>query len=759
MNLESAIARIFGGASKKSNAHKLDDAITQIFQKVMGEEKNDSSTNNDADGIFERLTQIAGSQEKEIFRELVEVDKQTRKKNDPTLLMSAVMAGKTEVVRELVAAGADVNVKVEQFFTFDAMHFAVKNENIQIVKILIDAGADVNSDAPLSSPIVEAIGKGNTELIKILLDAGARTVFETGFNTLAYVAGKVNNPEIIRLLLQSGCNINSTDNMGETALVNACLHGNDAVVNVLLDAGADVNQPRKDGLTPLLAALSIPQMREALSGLEVGEGNANVRQSMISIIEVLADKGSNLNIRTSLGGTALMSAAESGYLDIVQVLISKGADVNAVEDLSQPHHIHPLLQGMEESLAERCQHKTALIIATEKGHTNIVDALLKAGADFTIADKNNRTALNIAIQEGYTKIIQLLENTGAEAPKESTQFSEAALLGAAKQGNLETLNSALAFGISPNTSELGKGRNPRYKTALMFAVERGHLEVAKVLIKAGADVNLSDHPGKKLGKTPLMYAAISGHESILRFLLESGAVVDSQDKRGQTALWYAVSEEKANSVRILLEFGADPHKKSWDDTPFENATYAGQEIVDLIINSDKNRNSAASKAARAEMLGSAAFGDNVQLVRDFLQQGIDVNGTEKPGEWSALMYAAAKGHIDIVQILLAAGADVNYAANSGQTALSESVYWGHLEIVNLLISAGADINTCEMEDNTTPLMKALSFGNRTEIIKVLLKAGADPNIRNDADMTALGIAKESENTEIVEILRQAGGVE
>ncbi|MEM7725157.1 MAG: ankyrin repeat domain-containing protein [Cyanobacteria bacterium P01_A01_bin.45] len=133
MDLESAIARIFGDASKKSSSQKLDDAITQIFQRVMGEENIDSSSSNDADGIFERLTQIAGSQEKEIFRELVKVDKQTRKKNDPTLLMSAVMAGKTEIVRDLVAAGADVNVRVGNFITLDALDLAVKDGSIEIV--------------------------------------------------------------------------------------------------------------------------------------------------------------------------------------------------------------------------------------------------------------------------------------------------------------------------------------------------------------------------------------------------------------------------------------------------------------------------------------------------------------------------------------------------------------------------------------------------------------------------------------------------
>jgi uncharacterized protein len=162
-------------------------------------------------------------------------------------------------------------------------------------------------------------------------------------------------------------------------------------------------------------------------------------------------------------------------------------------DLENAISVHILLEGMEKTLAERSEHKTALMFAAEKGHTEIVDALLKAGSDFTISDKKNRTTLDIAIQQGHTAIVKLLENAGAQAPKSATLFSEAALLGAAKQGNLEILQSALQAGINPNVSELQEGRNPRHKTVLMFASEHGHLETVKILIEAGGDVNIYVH--------------------------------------------------------------------------------------------------------------------------------------------------------------------------------------------------------------------------------------------------------------------------
>jgi uncharacterized protein len=117
------------------------------------------------------------------------------------------------------------------------------------------------------------------------------------------------------------------------------------------------------------------------------------------------------------------------------------------------------------------------------------------------------------------------------------------------------------------------------------------------------------------------------------------------------------------------------------------------------------------------------------------------------------MYAVARGNLDIFQILLAAGADVNIKERSGETALSKAAYWGHLEIINLLLSAGAEVNGIDNEEGSAPLINAIYFG-RIQIVKILLDAGANPNLRDKNGKTAIEIALEYQKSEIADLLRQ-----
>jgi uncharacterized protein len=413
--LDRAISNLENASiSQKSNREQLEGIVDRIIQA--GNKNRSGSNPEDVSEHFDRLTELAIAGNLEIFTQLLAAERNSRQKNQPTLLMSAVMAGRTEIVRSLVAAGADVNDRMIEFLTVDALEFAIDREDLDIVKILIAAGADLNWQDPGLHPLTKAVSKGNVKLLKILLDGGANVKFKTRYSLMAEAAGKA-SPEIVRFLADAGCELNSVSCQG-TPLVNACLRGRTEIVDCLLSTGANPNLPREDGLLPIVAIFSAPEMIKALSGWDDNLTANNLPDRMARIVELLLEAGADPNSYGFMGQTALMTAAAQGYLPIVLLLINKGADVNAIEDFSRGI-VHILLKGSEAKIAETVQLKTALIYAVEQERTKVVAELLKSGADLNIADRKNRLPIDIAIQAGYTEIIKLLQNNGANVDRRS----------------------------------------------------------------------------------------------------------------------------------------------------------------------------------------------------------------------------------------------------------------------------------------------------------------------------------------------------
>jgi hypothetical protein len=156
---------------------------------------------------------------------------------------------------------------------------------------------------------------------------------------------------------------------------------------------------------------------------------------------------------------------------------------------------------------------------------------------------------------------------------------------------------------------------------------------------------------------------------------------------------------------------------------------------------------------------TAASDGHTDLVRELINQGVDVNSKNSSG-FTALIIASQAGYIETIKALLAAGADVNARNIEGETALYYAALHGRYEVVKELISAGADVNL-KAYGGRTPLM-ATAIGKypiNVEIARALLAAGADPDPREDHGRTALIIAIENERNDIMELLKAAGAKE
>ena len=197
-----------------------------------------------------------------------------------------------------------------------------------------------------------------------------------------------------------------------------------------------------------------------------------------------------------VGNTAMLRAAEKGFIDVTKWLVEIGAAV----DFSDTHQ------------------KTALMKAAHAGHVDVMEALLNAGADKNLADRNNRTALLSVLAEGYT------DRSRSEA---------VALL-------------LLQNGADPNLAD-NSGNN-----ALNYTIQYGY-DLINALIEAGADINKSN---KNTGRSVLIDAIVNNREAVAIAIIEKGADLCHADNSGQTALHHAASKGLTSVASLLLEKGA-----------------------------------------------------------------------------------------------------------------------------------------------------------------------------------------------------------
>lgn len=236
---------------------------------------------------------------------------------------------------------------------------------------------------------------------------------------------------------------------------------------MLVDHGANINIPDKDGVTPLEHARS--------------RGFEQIERILLTTAQAL--------------DMQMIVAAGQGDVEGVGQLLSKGANVHAQDTGG----------------------KTALIAAAYRNDLAIVDLLIQAGANVNTQDNTKQSAYLIATSEGYLELLQRTLQAGADVHG-TDSYNGTGLIRAADRGHVEIIQELLKTDIKiDHINNLGW-------TALLEAIILGdggarHTEVVRLLVEAGADVNLADSNGI----TPLAHARYRGHESIIQILLAAGA--------------------------------------------------------------------------------------------------------------------------------------------------------------------------------------------------------------------------------------------
>ena len=223
----------------------------------------------------------------------------------------------------------------------------------------------------------------------------------------------------------------------------------------------------------------------------------------------------------------------------------------------------------------------------------------------------------------------------------------------------------------------------------------------------------------------LVSAAAEQDTQAVRALLDAGVDVNTPRADGATALLWAAHWDDLDTVDLLLRAGADV--TAADDhgvTPLERAAEnASTAMVEKLLAAGASAN--AAQTSGLTLLMTAARTGNVQVVNALLARGADVNAATTETKSTALMWAVAEPHPDIVRALLDAGADPHTSTAKGFPPLLFAARNGDIEMAETLIAAGVDVNDTGV-DGTHALPYAIVSGHDAFAL-FLLEQGADPN--------------------------------
>ncbi|MGP0075911.1 MAG: ankyrin repeat domain-containing protein [Bryobacteraceae bacterium] len=495
---------------------------------------------------------------------------------------------------------------------------------------------------------------------------------------------------------------------GSSDVADAVMNGDRVAVEKLVAQHADVNAPQADGATALHWA---------------------VFRSDKEMVDLLIRAGANPKVANRDGSTPLWLACINGNAPIVAALIAAGADANEKLPLG----------------------RTPLMIAARTGNVDAIKVLLDHGAEVNAKETlRGTTPLMWAADEGHAAAIQLLLQHGADikAQSDPAERGRGPALGKSNDPRkaVAALAKALAAGIpTPQLGALGT-------TSLIPTVpdKPAAARTGRPGARAGAgatgDLGFDQNddaaaaafgfgrgklPKDGGGLTPLVYAVRSNDLDSVRVLLEAGADVNQVTGYGWSPLLVATQNRYYKLGVFLIEHGADVNlvnKGGWTplylatdnrnieggDYPVRKADMDHLDFIKLLLDKGANVN--------------ARMKDSTETRTVFTNQWLDENGA------TAFLRASQSGDIVLMKLLLAHGADPKIDTTLHVTALQVAAGIGWVEGITYEWSPASTL----------------------EAVKMLLDLGLDPNAQADTGRTALHGAAHKGRPDVVQVLVDHG---
>ncbi len=458
----------------------------------------------------------------------------------------------------------------------------------------------------------------------------------------------------------------------EAALIEASSQGDIAVVGTLLDQGSNVNATAVDGTTALHWA---------------------VRGDHQELAELLLRTGANATSEDRYGVSPLHLAAENGSAELIAALLDSGADPNSVAPTGE----------------------TALMTATRTGRADAITLLIDRGATVDKRDPTYRqTALMLAVRENHPAAVELLIEHGAEVDRQTRIGATPEFTPPCKGTGCGSEGVGINRGGLPDHGRRAAALGGM--TPLLYAARDGRLEAARLLVDAGANLEIAEANGI----APLLMATLNNQLDVARLLLERGAEVNVDDFWGRTPLFAAVEYRNLDMnnrdqdsptdngvdrapilefIGELLEHGANVNARTREVPPSRRWLYSLGDVswVDF--------------TGQTPFLRAALSGDTATM-RLLLDYGADPKlptfaGTTPHMAAAGVNWVVAQTYtvspdalLEAIALCLELGADINATNSMGLTALLGAANRGSNEIIEFLVANGARLDVADVHGRT-----------------------------------------------------------
>ena len=570
-------------------------------------------------------------------------------------------------------------------------------------QLLLENHADTEiQESEIGTPLYHAALNGHLELCQLLLEHGANPNTLFVCHPILSESARAGNLEIVKVLIEHGAELNATDSEDQNALQKASMNGDKALVAYLLDRGADVYHQDCNGCTSTIHAAHlgfagiVQLLIDSGANLEHHASNGwtplHSCHSHAETTHVLLKNGAGVNSATKLGATPLFLAASSGVFDVVKTLLSYSPN-------------------LELTLADGA---SALIGGIRSGSPDVVRLLLEAGANINHQSARNRFPLQFAVERNMVDVLRVLMEYSPKLDLVDDD-GDTALHCMNSNTSIEIVRILVNAGVDVNFRN--RNRDTPVCKAVWSNIPKTLLYLAK---KAKLDIVGGIHGG------PLHIACYQSDLRLVKILVEAGADVNLTDPVAGTPLQIACrslesSEQKQDAVMLYLidEAKVDIDIVSGLHGCAINAAcgWSSFEVVRLMLEKGTSIDVKDHMGRMAIHFAAARSIENFQAI---LESGADVEAGDKMGR-TALHWASVSGMVHVVNCIISlSGGLVNQGDLDGWTPL----LW-----------AARGSNTTQRE---------VSSSAQEEVIRLLLDRGADPCVRSnglDGEWSPVKVAK------------------